>query len=64
MNLKPSLQPQNINPEFWYYEDKRSLEFYMDKLPSGKLGRIRASTMLKSLSRIYGVDFSKYIKQE
>ena len=60
MNLKPSLQPQNITPGFWYYEDKKGLELYTTL---EKVGRIRASRLLKSLSRIYGVDFSKYLEK-
>lgn len=63
--LKPSLKPQNINPNFWYYEDKRSLDFYITPRQSeSNCGRVRTSKLLKSLSRIYGIDFNKIVKQQ
>ncbi len=61
--LKPLRKPQNINSGFWYYEDKRGLDFYIDpKQTEANCGTIRASRLLKSLSRIYGIDFNKIVK--
>jgi hypothetical protein len=58
--LKPTLKPIDINSNLWYYEDKRSIDIYHH---SASIGRIQARTLLKSLSRIYGIDFIEYEKK-
>jgi hypothetical protein len=59
--LKPTLEPININSQLWYYENKKSIELYSSKEFKG---RIQARTLLKSLSRIYGVDFASVLKKK
>jgi hypothetical protein len=65
--LKPSNKPQDVNSRLWYYESGKHLSLCVDiqNVTSPIMShRIAASKLLKSLSRIYGVDLVAYIKEQ
>jgi hypothetical protein len=64
LSLKPHQIDKSINFESWFYEDEGGIEVYSTRYPQRSVGRISKRKLLGVLSRIYQVDFSKYIKEK
>jgi hypothetical protein len=69
MKLKPSEKHQDVSKTVWYFERGKHLEFVVearkdngDYIKSEQFN-IKASKLLTSLSRIYGIDFVKIVKE-
>lgn len=66
--LEPDRKPHNVAYKevgglstAWYYEEKNSISIYNDK---GFVAFIGKHNLLKSLSKIYGIDFFKLVPKK
>jgi len=68
MKLTPSLLPKQIDKskgfESWYYEEKNGISIYSVRYPNREVGRIGKRKLLTAISRIYGIDFSKMLRDK
>ena len=60
--LAPHQMDKSEKFESWFYEDEKGIEIYSVRYPDRKVGKISKRKLLGVLSRIYNVDFKKYIK--